>query len=78
MLSVARFRVLSSFLVVQMSAQKERYITIPAGAIIETCSDMQEPGLVTITLNGAPLLAFHRDIVERSEAVNDRWFAQGA
>jgi len=74
----ACLRVVSSFRAVQLSAQKERFVTVPVGAIIETSADLQEPGLVTITLNGHSLLAFHRDIIERAVPVNDRRLAQGA
>jgi hypothetical protein len=77
MQSVACFRVVSPFLAVQLSAQRERFVTVPVGAIIETSAALQEPGLVTVTANGSPLLAFHRDISERSEPVEDRrsWIA---
>ena len=78
MQSVACFRVVSPFLAVQLSAQRERFVTVPVGAIIETSAALQEPGLVTVTVNGSPVLAFHRDIIERAEAVEDRWLAQGA
>jgi hypothetical protein len=78
MQSVARFRVVSPFLAVQLSAQKERFMTVPAGAIIETSADLQEPGMVTITMNGARLLAFHRDIMERAEPFEPRSISQGA
>jgi hypothetical protein len=71
MQSVARFRVVSPFLAVQPSAHKERFVTVPSGAIIETSADLQEPGVITITLNGNMLLAFHRDISERAEPVDD-------
>ena len=74
----ARFRVVSSFRAVQLSAHKERFVTVPVGAIVETSADLQEPGLVTITLNGNSLLAFHRDILERTEPVEDRRLSQGA
>jgi hypothetical protein len=76
--SVVCFRVVSPFLAVQLSAHKERFITVPVGAIIKISSDLQELGFVTITLDGGTLLAFHRDIRERAEAVEDRLFAQGA
>ena len=78
MQSVARFRVVSSFLAVQLSAERERFTTVPVGAIIETTEDLQGAGMVTITMNGARLLAFHRDIMERSELVQDRSLSQGA
>jgi hypothetical protein len=69
MQSVACFRVVSPFLAVQPSAQTERFVTVPVGALIETSADLQEPGLVTVTVTGNPMLAFHRDISERAEAV---------
>jgi len=78
MQSVARFRLVSSFLAVQLSAQKERFMTVPVGAIIETSEDLQDAGMVTITMNGARLLAFHRDIMERAEPIEDRSLSQGA
>jgi hypothetical protein len=78
MQSVARFRVVSSFLAVHLSAQKERFMTVPVGAIIETSEDLQDAGMVTVTMNGAHLLAFHRDIMERAEPIEDRSLSQGA
>jgi hypothetical protein len=78
MSSVASFRVVSPFMAVQLSAQRERFVTVPVGAIVETSADLRDPGLVTITVNGGTLLAFHRDISERTEAVGNRWFAKGA
>jgi hypothetical protein len=39
------------------------------GAVIETTEDLEKPGLVTVILTGDRLLAFHRDIVERTEPV---------
>ena len=78
MSSVARFRVVSPFMAVQSSAKRERFVTVPVGAIVETSAVLQDPGLVTITVNGSTLLAFHRDIIERTELVHDRRFAQGA
>lgn len=68
---VAHYRVVSSFLAVHPSEQKDRFVTVPAGAIIETSEDLHEPGLGTIFLNGDSLLAFHRDIMERAQAVDD-------
>ena len=78
MQSVARFQVVSSFLAVQLSAEKQRFTTVPIGAIIETSEDLQDAGMVTITMNGTHLLAFHRDIMERAELVQDRSLSQGA
>jgi hypothetical protein len=78
MQSVACFRVVSPFLAVQPSPQKERFVTVPVGAIVEAPADLQEPGLVTVTVDGNPMLAFHRDIIERAEPAEDRWLAKGA
>lgn len=71
MQSVARFRVVSSFLAVRLSAHREHFVTVPVGAIIKTSSELQDPGLVTVSVDGDTLLAFHRDIIERSERVED-------
>ena len=69
MQSVARFRVVSPFLAVRLVMQKERFVTVPVGAIVETSADTQDPGLIPVSLNGENLLAFRRDIIERSERV---------
>jgi hypothetical protein len=78
MQSVDRFRVVSPFLAVQLSAQKDRFVTVSVGLIVETTADLQEPGLITITVNGNSLLAFHRDITERAEAIEVRRFSKEA
>lgn len=75
--SIASYRVLSSFLAVRLGPLKERFVTIPVGAVIETAADLENPGLVTVTLSGESLLAFHRDIMERTEPI-DSSLAQGA
>ena len=69
MQSVARFRVVSPLLAVHLASRKERFVTVPTGACIETSAALDEPGLVEITVNGAPLLAFLRDITERTERI---------
>ena len=77
MQSVARYRVCSPFLAVRPSPNKERFVTLPVGAVIETSEDLLEPGLGSVIVNGDNLLAFHRDIVERTEPVDD-WLAKRA
>lgn len=69
MQSVARFRVVSPFMAV--SEQREGFVPVPEGAVIETSADLQDTGLVTIILDGTTLLAFHRDIIERAKPVDD-------
>ena len=78
MQSVASFLVVSPFLAVHLSAQKERFVTIPVGAVIETAFDLQEPGLVTATVNGDSLLIFLRDIMDRTEPLQERRLSVGA
>jgi hypothetical protein len=75
--SVARFRVISPFLAVCLAVHKERFVTVPVGAIVETPADLQEPGLVTVTLNGDTLLTFIRDIVQHTELLEDRRLSVG-
>jgi hypothetical protein len=72
MQAVARFRVVSPFVAVYLAVHRERFVTVPVGAILETSPDLEEPGLVTITLDGDTLLAFIRDILQHTERVEDR------
>jgi hypothetical protein len=67
--NVARFRVISTFLAVRAAAREERFMRVPPGAILETTSDLHEPGLVTVMLDGESLLVFSRDITECTEPV---------
>lgn len=78
MRAIGRFRVVSCFLAVKLSADEQRFTTVPVGAIIETSEDLQDAGMVTITMNGIRLLAFHCDIMERAELIQDRSLSQGA
>ena len=68
---ITRYRVHSPFVAVRPSPQKDRFVTIPVGSVIETSEDLREPGLGTMTVNGTNLLAFHRDIIERTEPLED-------
>jgi hypothetical protein len=48
------------------------------GRALKTSADLQDHGLVTITLDGITLLAFQRDIMERAKPVDDRRVSLGA
>jgi len=72
-----QFRVLSPFQAVSLAAHKERFVTVPVGAIVETSADLQGPGLVTIQYASNTLLAVIRDIVEHTRA-EDRGLSVGA
>jgi len=72
-----RFRVISPFLAFG-TFETNSFVSVPIGSIIATQHEILDPGLVEIRLNDQPqpLLAFTRDITERTEAVNER--ARGA
>lgn len=65
--SELHLHVTSSILAVPAGADHD-FVTIPAGAVIETF-DLVEPGLHRITFDGRTLLAFTRDIQQRTEQV---------
>lgn len=46
-----------------------KFVTVPAGVKIECSDNLAEPGFVHITFDGTDLLAFTRDIHERTETV---------
>jgi hypothetical protein len=64
----SKFRVVSAFAVVD-NHQPRRFVTIPVGSIIETSDDLHQPGFVQIKVDGKTLLAFKRDIEERTHPV---------
>lgn len=64
---IARFRVLSPFVVFRMVVTNNPLLTVPVGSIIETHEEFHSPGLFQIRLNDQPLLAFMRDIEECAE-----------
>jgi hypothetical protein len=64
---IARFRVLSPFVVFHLVVTNKPFLTVPVGSIIETCDEFHSPGLFEIRLNDQPLLAFMRDIDECTE-----------
>ena len=55
---------------VAVTQRNPNFLTIPAGAIIETTSDLAEPGLHVVSFRGSDVLAFARDILERSERLS--------
>jgi hypothetical protein len=64
---IARFRVVSPFLVFHAVVTNKPFLTVPVGSIIETREEVHSPGLFEIRLNDQPLLAFMRDIEECTE-----------
>jgi hypothetical protein len=73
-----QFHVVSPFQAISLAARKERFVTIPVGAIVETSADLQGPGFVTIQLDGNTLLALIRDIAEHTQSVESRRLSVGA
>jgi hypothetical protein len=73
-----QFHVVSPFQAVSLVVRKERFVTIPVGAIVETSADLQGPGFVTIKLDGNTLLALIRDIAEHTQSVESRRLSVGA
>ena len=73
-----QFHVVSPFQAVSLVVRKERFVTIPVGAIVETSADLQGPGFVTIQLDGNTLLALIRDVVEHTQSVEVRRLSVGA
>jgi hypothetical protein len=64
---VVRFRVVSTFEVIQPLIGGPPFVTVPSGSIIETQEEIRSPGLAEIRLNNQPFLARMRDIEERTE-----------
>jgi hypothetical protein len=73
-----QFHVVSPFQAVSLVVRKERFVTIPVGAIVEMSADLQGPGFVTIQLDGNTLLALIRDIAEHTQSVESRRLSVGA
>lgn len=69
MASELHLHVTSSILAVAASAE-HKFVTIPAGATIQTSDDLVEPGLHRVMFDGRTLLAFTRDIQERTAQVD--------
>jgi hypothetical protein len=66
---VVHRRVTDSILAVASTPRNPDFITIPAGSVIETADDFSKPGLHRVTFDGKDLLAFTRDILERTQHI---------
>ena len=64
----AHLRVKSEFRTVT-STPDHRFFTLPTGATIECSDNLAEPEYVHVMFDGTDLLAFTRDIRERTEKV---------
>lgn len=71
MSSVVRYRVVSEFLAVRKCDESKGFLTVPAGAIVETAGDPQTADMIAIKLDGQLLMAFRCDLRERSEYLAD-------
>jgi hypothetical protein len=58
-----RLRVMSPLLALDATAE---YVTIPERSVIETTDDLAQPGFHRVRYDGQSLLAFGRDIHERT------------
>jgi hypothetical protein len=66
------YRVVNAFVAVtNPERSRGTFATVPTGAIIETDSDLHEPGLIEIKLRDQTLWAFTRDVQERAEKLVD-------
>ena len=63
-----RFHVTSEILALATRSD-HRFVTIPAGSMIDTSEDLAQPGLHHVFFHGQELLAFTRDIRERTYQV---------
>jgi hypothetical protein len=67
--SFTRFRVHTPFLAICQRDRKAVLFTLATGSILETPSDLEEPGLIKIKVGEENLFAFVRDILERCDAL---------
>ena len=70
-MAVVHFHVKSPFTAVTATPD-HKFVTIPAGVIIDSSDDVKEPGLRRIVCDGRDLLAFARDIRERAEILTTK------
>jgi hypothetical protein len=64
--NVVRLRVTDTIVAVSPVPASSDFVTIPAGAVIETTDNMNTLGLHPVTYEGRELLVFTRDIRERT------------
>ncbi len=70
MATAVRLHVTSEILAVAAQADHHCFVTIPAGSAIMTSDDLGEPGLHHVTFDQRDLLAFARDLRERTQRFN--------
>lgn len=64
---VARYRVVTPLLTVRKYSEARGFFTVPPGAIVETAGELEAAGLIPIRVYGQLVLAFSRDLHERSQ-----------
>ena len=64
-----RLHVISPILAITAQDTKNNFVDIPAGSMIETSVDLSERGLHPVKFDGRDLLAFVRDIQERTQPI---------
>ena len=69
MATAVRLHVTSEILAVAAQAADHCFVTIPAGSMIDTSGDLAQPGLHHVFFRGQDLLAFTRDIRERTNRI---------
>jgi hypothetical protein len=67
MIRTIRLKVRSPLLALDATAD---YVTIPEGSVIHTVDDLAEPGFHRVRHDGQDLLAFARDLQERTEQLS--------
>ena len=70
MIPTIHLQVLSPIL--SVDAKRSKFVVIPAGSIVDTSDDFPGPGFHSVVYNGQDLLAFTRDIRERTEQLGSR------
>jgi hypothetical protein len=68
MVHTDHFQVVSPILTVD--AKSSGFVALPAGAVITTTDDLAEPGLHEVRCYDKTLLAFSRDIQERTKELS--------
>jgi hypothetical protein len=56
--------------ILTVDAKRSTFVVIPAGSIVNTSGDFPGPGFHPVAYDGQDLLAFTRDIRERTEEVS--------
>jgi hypothetical protein len=69
--AVVRFRVISSFEVIQPCVDGPPFVRVAAGAIIDSDEEIRSPGLAEIRWNNQPLLARMRDIEQCAKPLDE-------